>query len=280
MDINSQFLLLPDLVISDILSYVSKDELSCSVSIVCKKLFKLIESEAESKFQKLDKDKSKKFINKFHLWSTADIYYSKMSKIGEVISPTEILMLAGDSLLGECKAGKFIGKKVGPEFTDIIEVNSRFFYPNEEEGEYNDTGLLSGQGRRTYYEGGTFGVQEGEFEEGVFKRGILTDVLNRKHFIGEFQAMERGYALVGPGICIDVCGDIDEGTFSEGRMSEGKRMYHHGAMEIGEFEIDLRRGLRIHPNGIVEEGDFEEGKIINGRISYHDVTLLEGCFDF
>lgn len=119
---------------------------------------------------------------------------------------------------------------------------------------------------------GTMTYPNGEIKEGTFEDGRLTigiHTLDGSCYSGAFDENEK---LEGDGIAV-ISGKETKGTFSHGKLIEGRITYQNGEIKEGTFEDgQLIRGTHILVNGNYYSGSFDG----NGKLMGHGTTVISG----
>lgn len=225
-----------------------------------------------------------------------------------ILMEGEILYVTKTKEIGKFEDGFLVsGKKMYPD--DVVE-----------EGQFTN-GYLSGEGIRTYSEyrsdEGNFvrGMLDGKgkriykdmTEEGDYVRGRLEGT-GKKIFKNSIEEGEfKDDLLNGVGKIHNTSGSklegnfvnnilhgigksthigetyttISEGTFTNGKLSEGKAIYSDGYEEEGQFDNGyFRKGKVTHSSGTIEEGEFNNYNLTGiGKKTYSEGDIEEGEFN-
>ncbi len=141
---------------------------------------------------------------------------------------------------------------------------------------------LNGNGKRVFC---CHYVEEGEYEDGVLKKGKIIYFNSGIVYEGEFD--ENG-DLDGQGRAIYGNGTIAQGEFKEGNIVKGKITLPDGSVYEGvwadgelilEGDCQSGYGKQVTYFGVVEEGEYEDGVLIKGKKIQLDGHVEEGEYE-
>lgn len=216
---NNILLSLPNEIHIEYLSYLPEKDIS-KLPGVCKKLSELVETIWKDKMiAQIERELGLQFYAKFKTWRLAHLKFAQMSKEGQVLSPTEMIVNS-ERRIGNFENGMLSG--IGK----IILSNKC-----ELKGVFNNGILCEGKLTIPYY-----GTEEGKFI-GDKNKHLLLHGLGKKTFNGSIYR-----------------GQIHKGQFKNGFLIEGEKIYPNGLIEKGIFKRNkIYQGEIIYADGRILE---------------------------